>query len=416
EDVMSRISHIQLNPGSGAEMTARVRRAIGQLAADCAAEAGLDPSAILELAVVGNPAMHHLFLGLDALPLGPAPFPLAVADAVTRRTGELDLELPAAGHVYVLPCIAGHVGADAAAVILSEAPHRGEEMTLVIDIGTNAEIVLGNRDRLLACSSPTGPAFEGAQISAGQRATPGAIERLRVDRDGLAPRFKVIGCDLWSDQPGFAEAVAETGITGICGSGIIEAVAELFLAGAIAADGRMVDPADGASPHLLPDGKNLAYLVHAGPPELRISQADIRAIQLAKAAAYAGARLLMERLGVRSLDRIVLTGGFGSYLDPTHAMVLGLIPNCPLERVSAAGNAAGTGARIALLDRGARAEIEALVRQVEKVETAVEPDFQDHFVAAMALPHRHDAFPDLAKVVDLPPPPVPSGRRRRRSG
>jgi uncharacterized 2Fe-2S/4Fe-4S cluster protein (DUF4445 family) len=279
--------------------------------------------------------------------------------------------------------------------------------------------VFGNRDRLLACSSPTGPAFEGAQISCGQRAAPGAIERVRIDRQTLEPLFKVIGSDLWSNEPGFAEATAETGVTGICGSGIIEIIAEMFLSGIITADGVIDGALAQRTPRVDAVGRTFAYLLHDGAPRLQIYQTDVRAIQLAKAALYAGAKLLLERYGVDAPERITLAGAFGSHIDVAYAMALGLIPDCDLAKVAAAGNAAGTGARIALLNLSARAEIEDVVRRVEKIETALEPRFQEHFVAAMALPNKVDAFPNLAKVIDLPPPRDGTGgergqRRRRR--
>ena len=402
EDVMSRVSYIMMNPGSEIELGWVIRRAVGELAGQCAEQAGLERWDIIEVTVVGNPIMHHIFLGLDAVPLGQAPFPLAEDGPLTIAAADLELDLNPGAQVHMLPCIAGHVGADTSAVILSEAPQLSDEVVLLVDIGTNAEIVLGNRDRLLACSSPTGPAFEGAQISSGQRAAAGAIERVRIDPVSLEPRFKVIGCDLWSDGPGFASAVAGIGVTGICGSGIIEALAEMFLCGLITADG-LIDPDKAAStPRLVRDGKTYCYVLHAGPPEIRIIQLDIRNIQLAKAAAYAGARLLMKKMAVEKVGKIVLTGAFGSYMDPKYAMILGLIPDCPLEHVSAAGNAAGTGARIALLNKEARREIAVVAREVEKIETALAPDFQDEFVGAMAFPHNSHPFPNLGKIVALP--------------
>jgi uncharacterized 2Fe-2S/4Fe-4S cluster protein (DUF4445 family) len=341
---------------------------------------------------------------------------------MTLWASELDLaSVHPNARVYVLPCIAGHVGADTAGVILSETPHLSEEIMLVVDIGTNAEIVVGNRHRLLAASSPTGPAFEGAQISCGQRAAPSAVERVRVNAATLEPRFKVIGCELWSDAPGFAAATRRTGVTGICGSGIIEALAEMFLAGIIRSDGTIDGAKAALSSRIQPDGRTYSYLLHAGEPEIRITQNDVRAIQLAKAALYAGARLLMDHLGVDRVERITLAGAFGSHIDVKYAMVLGLIPDCDLAKVSSAGNAAGTGARIALLNRAARAEIEQVVRRIEKIETAVEPRFQEHFVGAMALPHASAPYPSLARVVDLPSRPehraprdAEPGRRRRR--
>ncbi len=418
EDLMSRVSYAMMNPGGAGEMTEAVRRAVSTLIGELARSAGIDPADILELVVVGNPIMHHLFLGLDPTPLGTAPFALATAGPLDLRAAELGVATVGVGaRLHLLPCIAGHVGADCAAVILAEGPHLREEITLLVDVGTNAELVLGNRGRLLACSSPTGPAFEGAQISCGQRAAPGAIERVRIDRRTLEPRFRVIGCELWSDEPGFTEAVRKTGITGICGSGIIEALAEMYLAGILAADGTIRGELAGRSPRLRAEERTFTYLLHEGEPEIRVTQNDVRAIQLAKAALYAGARLLMDRLDVERVDRVVLAGAFGSHIDPLHAMVLGMIPDCPLERVTSAGNAAGTGARIALLNRSTRAEIAALVDRIEKVETAVEARFQEHFVEAMAFPHATAPFPHLGTAVRLPSSTGDartSVRRRRR--
>ncbi|MEP4273700.1 MAG: ATP-binding protein, partial [Roseibium sp.] len=318
---------------------------------------------------------------------------------------------------------AGHVGADAAAATLAESPYKLDEITLLVDVGTNAEIVLGSSERLLAASSPTGPAFEGAEISSGQRAAPGAIERLRIDKDTLEPRFKVIGVDEWSHEDGFAEKIDSVGVTGICGSGIIEAVAEMFLAGLITEDG-VIDGAMAArTARVQPSGRTFSYLIASDPVEISILQTDIRAIQLAKGALYAGIRLLQDKLGTDKLDRIRLAGAFGSYIDPKYAMVLGLIPDCPLDGVSGVGNAAGTGARMALLNRGFRREIEQTVRDIEKIETALEPKFQEHFVNAMALPNKVDPFPNLRAAVALPERKAVEaadagggGRRRRRRG
>lgn len=418
EDLMSRVSYAMMNPGGVAEMTAAVREALNALVPALCAEAGVEPTDVLELVAVGNPIMHHLLLGIDPVELGGAPFALATDSAVELPAQEAGLTAanPSA-RLYLLPCIAGHVGADCAAVILSESPHLGEEITLIVDVGTNAEIVLGNRGRLLACSSPTGPAFEGAQIGNGQRAAPGAIERVRIDRETLEPRFRVIGCELWSDEPGFAQATRRTPVSGICGSGIIEVLAEMYLAGILTRDG-VIDGASAArSARVRPDGRTFAYVLREGEPEIVIRQTDIRAIQLAKAALHAGARLLMDHLGVERVDRVVLAGAFGSHIDPLHAMVLGMIPDCPLGKVSSAGNAAGTGARIALLNGAAREEIERLVRRVEKIETAIEPRFQEHFVAAMAIPHRTEPYLNLTAAVPLPerrPAKGGSGERRRR--
>jgi uncharacterized 2Fe-2S/4Fe-4S cluster protein (DUF4445 family) len=426
EDLMSRVSYVMMHEGGEVELTTAVRKALDGLLAALANKTDIKRVEILELAIVGNPIMHHLLLGIDPTPLGSAPFALATDTAVSTTTAELGVFAHPGARVYVLPCIAGHVGADTAGVILAEEPHEAEAMTLIVDVGTNAEIVLGDRDRLLAASSPTGPAFEGAQISSGQRAAPGAIERVRVDRVTLEPRFRVIGVDAWSDAPGFEDALTDagTGVTGICGSGIIEVVAELFLAGVITADGVIDGGVADRTPRVIPDGRTSSYVLHEptdGGPRIVITQNDVRAIQLAKAALYAGARLLMDQLGLDTVDEVRLAGAFGSQIDPLHAMVLGLVPDCDLDRVRAAGNAAGTGALIALLSGAARREIEGVVRRVEKVETAVEPRFQEHFVEAMAIPHRTAPSPNLERVVDLPPRPATADRaadgrgdRRRR--
>ena len=422
EDLMSRVSYVMMNPGGEKELTGVVREAVNALFAEVAQQAQVSRDDILNATFVGNPIMHHLLLGIDPIELGGAPFALAANSAMTFWASEIDLvEINRNARVYVLPCIAGHVGADTAGVILSESPHLSDEIMLVVDVGTNAEIVLGSKSRLLACSSPTGPAFEGAQISGGQRAAPGAIERVRIDPVTLEPRFKVIGCDLWSNEPGFVAATKKTGVTGICGSGIIEVIAELYLAGVIASDGTIDGAMAARSPRIEAEGRTFTYLLNAGEPTVRITQSDVRAIQLAKAALYAGVRLLMDKLGVERVERIMLAGAFGSHIDTKYAMALGMIPDCALDHVHAAGNAASTGARIALLNLASRAEIERVVRQVEKIETAVEPNFQAHFVAAIAIPHASDPFPNLAQAIVLPPPKKAlsdrsedGGRRRRR--
>ena len=340
-----------------------MRKALDGLIATLAMRAGIKRAEILELAIVGNPIMHHLLLGIDPTPLGGAPFALATDRAVRTTAAALGLRAHPGARVYVLPCIAGHVGADTAGVILAEEPHEAERMTLVVDVGTNAEIVLGDRRRLLAASSPTGPAFEGAQISGGQRAAPGAIERVRIDRDHARAalpghrRRRLVG------RAGLRRrASPTTGITGICGSGIIEVVAEMFLAGIVTEDGVVDGSLAARTPRIVADGRTFSYVLHEGAgdggsagPRIAITQNDVRAIQLAKAALYAGVRLLMDKLAIDELDEIRLAGAFGSQIDPIHAMILGLIPDCDLAHVRSAGNAAGTGALIALLSGAARA-------------------------------------------------------------
>ena len=419
EDLMSRVSYVMMHPEGAAELTGAVRKGVNDLISDVCGRGGMDAADIVELTMVGNPIMHHLFLGLDPRELGGAPFALAVDTALDLKARDIGIAIHPGANVYVLPCIAGHVGADAAGMVLAEEPHLLDEVSLVVDVGTNAEIVLGNREKLLACSSPTGPAFEGAQISAGQRATPGAIERVRIDAESLEPRFSVIGSELWSDDPGFEEAAGSAGVTGICGSGIIEVVAEMYLAGIINSDGVVDGALAAVSERIIADGRTFSYLLHDGRRQVLVTQNDVRQVQLAKAALYAGVRLLQDRAGMDRIDRIRLAGAFGSHIDPKYAMVLGLIPDCDLNQVESAGNAAGTGALIALLHVPARAEIETVVGGIEKIETAVEPKFQDYFVSAMAIPNKRDDFPKLFSVVDRPASGTPpagarAGRRRRR--
>jgi uncharacterized 2Fe-2S/4Fe-4S cluster protein (DUF4445 family) len=415
EDLMSRVSYAMLNADGAAQMTAAVRSAINELLMSVVDETGVDISHVLELTLVGNPIMHHLLLGLDPTPLGASPFALATDHAVDIPARALDLQLPAGSRAYILPCIAGHVGADTAGVMLAERPWESDEISLIIDVGTNAEIILGNRERLMAASSPTGPAFEGAQISAGQRAAPGAIERVRIDGETLEPRFKLVSGKCWSNEPGFAEETRGQAITGICGSGIIEAIASMYLVGIIRSDGVIDGELSARNKRIEANGRTFSYLLHQGEPVIRIRQTDVRAIQLAKAALYAGAQLLMERMGIDKVDRIRLAGAFGSRIDVRYAMVLGLIPDCSLTQVSSANNAAGTGARIALLNRASRREIEKRVREVEKIETAIDANFQQHFVDALGIPHATHTFPVLSRSMALPgsPPKGDKSRRKR---
>lgn len=420
EDLMSRVSYVMMNPGGDVEMTDAVRHSLNELIAEVASAADITPNDIVEAVLVGNPVMHHLYLGIDPVELGQAPFALATSEALSLPVSAVDMQIHPEGHLYILPCIAGHVGADAAAVALSEAPNTSEDLVLIVDVGTNAEILLGNREKVLACSSPTGPAFEGAQISSGQRAAPGAIENVRIDPISKEPKFKVIGCNLWSDEAGFSEKTLTSGITGICGSGIIEVIAEMRMAGILDAAGLIGSAEQVGTPRCIVDGRTNSYVLHDasadGGPLITVTNGDIRAIQLAKAALYAGARLLMDKMGVDTVDRITLAGAFGAHISPKHAMVLGMIPDVALNKVSSAGNAAGTGARIALLNTSARREIEDVVRDIHKVETAIEPKFQEHFVNASNIPHAVDTFPNLSSIVTLPDVSfnVKSGGRRRR--
>jgi len=416
EDLMSRVSYVMMNPGGEVELTNAIRAALNEMINGLVTKADVDVERVLEITIVGNPIMHHIVLGIDPTPLGMAPFVLATSESVSGWANELDLKLPNASY-YVGPCIAGHVGADTAAAILAEGPHRSSQMQLLVDIGTNAEIVLGNTEQQFAASSPTGPAFEGAQISAGQRATAGAIEHVRIDRETLEPRVKVIGSDLWSDEPGFVESLGDTAVTGICGSGIIEVIGEMYLSGIIDQDGVVRGELANRSSRIVGDDRTYSYLFYEnGETKLYVTQNDVRAIQLAKAALRAGIDLLVEHAGSPTVHDIRLAGAFGAHIDPVYAMVLGLVPDCPVAGVRAVGNAAGAGAVQSLLSRKLRHEMEDAVRKVTKIETATEPRFQQLFVEAMAFPHKTAETPNLATVIDLPAKSLNSNDGQLRSG
>ena len=404
EDLMSRVSYVMMNPGGDADLTNAVRGAIDAVIDDLA-----DTDVrrrIHDVVLVGNPVMHHLLLGIDPTPLGAAPFTLTVGTPVDMRATDLDLDLPAA-RAHIGPCIAGHVGADAAAATLNEGTHCTSEPQLMVDVGTNAEIVLGTRERTYAASSPTGPAFEGAQISCGMRATAGAIERIRIDRDTFEPRFKVIGSDLWSDDPAFADATSKLDITGLCGSAIIEVIGEMFLAGVCDHNGVIRGSLVERTGRVVANERTFRYIIRAADhasdtPELAITQNDVRQIQLASSALRAGIDLLMEHAGISEVHDVRLAGAFGAHIDPVYALVLGLVPDCPVDSVKSVGNSSGAGAVRMLVSAAQRSEVAEAVVAIEKIETATEPRFQELFVAAMAFPHATAPNPHLAAVVDLP--------------
>ena len=371
EDLMSRVSYAMMHTDGEKQMTAAIWQAISRMFVQAGTEAGIDSKYIVETVVVGNSVMHHLFLGYSPVPLGFAPFELATQTAENRVAYQLQLGgVNANSMVYVPPCVAGHVGADALAVALAVAPYEDTVPHLVIDVGTNAEILYGTRDKIFACSSPTGPALEGAQITCGQRAAPGAIERVRIDTTTLDPIFRVIGSDLWSDTSGFADSIKDMGVTGICGSGIIEALGEMYMCGILSADGIIDGDMQAITPRIVPSGKVYDYILQYADntqPEIRITQGDIRAIQLAKGALWAGCKLLQDHYGA-PVEKISLAGAFGSHIDLKYAMILGLIPDCYLDKVTSVGNAAGTGARMALLSQKKRQEMNRVVKKIEHIE------------------------------------------------
>ena len=396
EDLMSRVSYANTRADGLDHLHGAVIGALNEILSETTSMAGVDRKDVAEVVVVGNSVIHHLVVGLHPKSLGEAPFAAVTKDSLDLNARDLGLHAAPGANVHFLPLIGGHVGADTVAVALAEAPHLQKEMMLVIDVGTNGEILLGNEKSVLSASSPTGPAFEGAQISCGMRAAPGAIERVRVDPKTWEPRFKVIGNEKWSD-----EAILPA--RGICGSGIIEAVAELFAAGVIQSDGRF---SARCSEHerCRRNGRTWEYVLvkkdeTSAGKEIFVTQADVRAIQLAKAALYAGAKLLMRRLGVDRVDKVVLAGAFGTVISREHALILGMLPDVPPEKIYSVGNAAGDGARIALLNRDRREEAKKLADWIEYVEIALEPEFQEEFVAAMHIPHMNDEFPNVEKLL-----------------
>ncbi len=395
EDLMSRVSYVMTQSDGLSKMHTAIIDTLNQLAVGAARQAGLRARNIHEAVFVGNTTMVHILLGLDPTELGGAPFALANRDAMDVKARDLGLRLHPGANVHVLPAEAGHVGADNVAALLAEEPYNQPGTTLMVDIGTNAEIVLGTENGIFSASSPTGPAFEGAQITFGMRAAAGAIERVRIDPKTLEVSFRVISEETWSDA---WDGEPKQRAGGICGSGIIEAVTEMYLHGILQPDGRYNPNLD--HPRMRWEGRTGAFVLAWGDQTtsrepIFVSQNDVRNIQLAKAAMYAGAKLLMNRAGISKLDRILLAGAFGSYIDTRYAMILGLIPDCDLEQVYAVGNAAGDGARIALLNREKRVEARRISQKVRYIETAVDPDFQAEFVAAIHIPHAQDEFPHL---------------------
>ncbi len=404
EDVMSRVSYCMMEEKGLATLNNSVIQGINELTRKIAEKHGIKLDNVFEIVFVANPIMHHLLLGIDPKELGQAPFPLVLSDSLTIKSKDIGIILNPESYVYTVPCIGGHVGADAASVLIAEQPQKLKDTTtLIIDIGTNAEILLAKGEEIFACSCPTGPALEGAQISAGQRAAPGAIERVRIDPITKEPRFKVIGCEQWSNEEGFSENVSGVGVTGICGSGIIEAVAEMRLAGLLDANGLIGSAAQTGSNRCTSSERTNSYLLHSdNKVSLSITNMDIRAIQLAKAALHASFKILLEKSRVNRIDSILLAGAFGSQISPEHALIIGLVPDAQVSQIVASGNAAGAGAIIALLDVSSRREISSLVRKVHKIETAVEPSFQKHFVEGSAFPDNSSSHPELFKIKELP--------------
>ncbi len=398
EDVMSRIGYATREKGGLKKLNDAIIRGLNQIIGEVAKKAGIKTPEIIDMAVVGNTCIHHLFLNIDPRYLGKAPFSPAIHHSVDVKARDLGLKIASGAYIHVLPIEAGFVGADNVGVLIAEEPYNQDEMLLIIDIGTNGELILGNRKRLLSSSCATGPAFEGAEIRHGMRAAAGAIEKLKIDANTKEVQFKVIGNDKWNTED------ENIGARGICGSGIFDVAAQMFLAGIIDKGGRFNLKIK--SPRIKQSVEGPEFVIAwkketAIDRDIVICQKDIRAIQLAKGAMYSGAKIMMKRMGVEKVDRVILAGAFGSYIDKTSAAVIGLFPDCAPERVYAVGNAAGDGARIALLNMDKRDEADLWARRVEYVELTLEPDFNKFFTGALIFPHADDEFPHLRKLLAL---------------
>lgn len=396
EDVMSRITYAMTHKDGLKRMNDAIIDGLNRLAGQVAAQAGIKRRDIVDWTIVGNTAMHHIYMNIYPEYIGKAPFPPALHASMDVKARDMRLKISPGAYVYALPIEAGFVGADNVGVLIAEEPYNRDDLMLIIDIGTNGELILGNKKKLISSSCATGPAFEGAHIKFGMRAAPGAIEKVQIDPETKEPRYKVIGKEQWSDE------LKEMGTRGICGSGIMDVVAQMYVAGVMLKNGRLNTELDHPRMRQSEDGWEyvLAWADETSiGQDVTVNQSDIRAVQLAKGAMCAGAKLMMRRLGIEKLDRVILAGAFGSYIDPQQAMIMGLFPDCDLKKVYAVGNAAGDGARIALLNVNKRKEANEYARKVEYVELTVEGNFEKEFAQAMYFPHMKDKYPHLKGLI-----------------
>ena len=353
-----------------------------------------------DVTIGGNTAMHHILLQLNPEFVGMAPFPPVIHHSLDIKTRDIGLNINPGSYVFILPNEAGFVGADNVGVLISEEPYKSNEVQLIIDIGTNGELVLGNKRKLISSSCATGPALEGAQLQFGMRAAPGAMERIKIDPDTHEVDYKVIGRDAWRQYSEPKEMKAK----GICGSGILDVLAELYTAGIVTKSGvfskeqkshRFRKNAENNQPEFV-----LAWAEETSiGKDIVITQRDVRQIQLAKGALYAGCKLMMRRMKMDKLDKVKIAGAFGTHVERTKALIMGLFPDCEIEKILSVGNAAGDGCRAALLNRGKREEANWVSRNVEYIELTVEADFQKQFMESMQIPHMKDAFPHLEGIV-----------------
>jgi len=376
-DVVSRINYTVENENGLNELGDRIAQVINQINEYACAEARVDSRNIHEMTVVGNTTMTHLFLKVPTRNLAVMPYVGVFSDPVEVTATKMGFNVNPCANVYVLPNIAGFVGADTVGVILASALNRSESVKLAIDIGTNGEVALGSHEKLLTCSTAAGPAFEGAMITHGMRGAPGAIERVEI-----------------TDSP-ICQVIRGGNPIGICGSGLIDVVAEMLRLGIVDETGRMTDPDElDISAELKTyirrnDEYGLHFVLYESDGQrVVITQRDIRQVQLAKGAIKAGVEILMRRLGIKLEDvsEVLLAGAFGNYIKKENAIRLGLIPNFPLDKVHFIGNAAAAGAKMALMSKEAREEAIRISKSTEYVELATDPNFQNEFMDAMMFP------------------------------
>ncbi len=371
EDIITRIASAIESPHKGVHLQRLVVEALNELAINLCARISANAEEIVEAIVVGNTAMHHLFLGLPVGQLAVSPFVPAVSQALDVKARDLGLHIAPGAYIHLLPNIAGFVGADHVSVLLATEAWQAEGVAVVIDIGTNTEVSLVNDGKIAAVSCASGPAFEGGHIKDGMRAASGAIERLRIENDVI--HYQTIG---------------EVPPVGICGSGIVDAMAQLYRHGIINQSGRMID----GYPHVRTHQKEREFVLVSeeerdGHPAIVITQQDVRELQLAKAAIRTGIQVLLEINGCsdEEIDQVIIAGAFGSYIDVTSAVTLGMLPSLPLNRFRQVGNAAGMGAKLALLSLSQRSQSQAIASQVHYIELASSPDFMQTFTEALYL-------------------------------
>lgn len=405
DDVMARLTYTLTNPDGLHTLHTLIRDGLNDLITRLTHQAGFTPGDVLETVLVGNTCMHHLLLNIAPDYIGVSPFAPAIHQPVDVKAERLGLCTHPAGNVHFLSVIAGFLGADIVGCAVAEQPHRQDDLTLLIDIGTNGEMILGNCTRLVAASCATGPAFEGAQIAHGMRAAEGAIESITIDPLTWDVHYKVIGEEGWHVTTDRAAMLPR----GLCGTAIIDLGWELFQAGIIDDAGRFPRSSDTGDRPLekhypenrlieTPQGRAFVLVpaAHSATGQaITFSVDDVQALRLAKAAMYSAARIMMRRFADTAPERVILAGAFGSTIDAFKAMAAGLFPDVDPAHIHAVGNAAGDGARICLLNVDRRAEAAAIARQVEYVVLTQEPDFDRLFAAAMNFPHAADSFPHL---------------------